>query len=146
MKLKQLRKYKLAEDESQTQSITSFCRGKTRRASFLFSHSGEIFLSMKNHDLVEIALENVEFFNKNENQKFCQTFQVIVNTIENLQVIVNEIESFAVDYDFSEASPGNGYRSFVYVYETAVKRAKDICILIQKNRGSILFRKIFYEK
>lgn len=101
------------------------------------------------NDLTAILLENFDFFRQVSDSNvgnFCQTFQVFGKTIEILQLKVDEIEGFAALYDFSETSPGNGYRSFIYVYNAALNRAKDVCILIQKNRERLLFRKRFYEK
>lgn len=100
-------------------------------------------------DLVEILFDNLNYYKqvKGKNvHKLCQAFQELGQIVENLQSKVDMIESFAPAYDFCEKSPGNGYRSFVNVVQAAVVHAKKICILVQKNRDSLVFRKSFYEK
>lgn len=100
-------------------------------------------------NLVEISFDNLEFF-KNRRRKnyqnFCEIFEQLIKTVAKIHLIVKEIEGFAADYDFDKTSPGNGYRSFVDLHESAVKHAMKICVQIRSNRESFFFRKTFYEK
>lgn len=102
-------------------------------------------------ELVHIALDNLEFFKKAKakNKKFhefCKLFEALIKTMAQIQLLVKNIEGFASDYDFDKMSPGNGYRSFIDVYDSAVKRTMKLCIRVKENRESIFFRKTFYEK
>lgn len=100
-------------------------------------------------DLVEISFENLDFFKKGRRknyQKFCEVFETLIKTVAKIHLIVKEIEGFAADYDFDKMSPGNGYRSFVDVYDSAVNYTMNLCVRIKESRESIFFRKTFYEK
>ena len=100
-------------------------------------------------ELVQIALENLGFYKKAKNRKFgefCKAFEALINAVAKLHLLVKDIEGFAPDYDFDKMSPGNGYRSFIDVYDLAVKRTVKLCVCVKKNRESIFFRRNFYEK
>lgn len=102
-------------------------------------------------ELVHIALDNLEFFKKakarNKNShELCKVFETLIATIARVHLLVKNIETFASDYDFDKMSPGNGYRSFIDLFASAVKRTMKLCARIQKSRESFFFRRAFYEK
>ncbi|KAH8401709.1 hypothetical protein KR009_007440 [Drosophila setifemur] len=69
-----------------------------------------------------------------------QDFIVLANQL------VLQIEAFAQEYDFDEHTPGNGYRSFVYVTNACVSHGISICRQLSSTRSALFFRKKFYMK
>lgn len=105
-----------------------------------------IFEMMK--ELQKISLDNFEFYRKVDVKEFIlrQNFQAINELTGEISAVVKVIERFAGDYDLDETTLGNGYRSFVFVVELAVKRILEISKNVQNKRESVFFRKSFYEK
>ena len=95
--------------------------------------------------LLEIISDNWQFYLK-VNVGFSELFQIFNETLKKLDPIKSEIEGFAGDYDLDDASPGNGYRSFIYIFDSAVKSATKICDYVKDNRGGVFFRRKLYEK
>lgn len=101
-------------------------------------------LSLK---LIKVADDNLEFFKNDKNGKrFFEIFRSLIDVLAQIVPVVKEIESFASVYDFDESTPGNGYRSFVYLFESAVEKSLQICDHVKSKRESILFRKSHNEK
>lgn len=100
-------------------------------------------------ELLELALDNLEFFRffkaKND-QNFCQIFQSLIETVQKIVPVISIIEGFAVNYDFDEKTPGNGYRSFISVCQSAVRRVKKVCELIKQKRESVFFQRSSFKK
>ncbi|SPP73305.1 hormone-sensitive lipase [Drosophila guanche] len=69
-----------------------------------------------------------------------QDFIVLANRL------VLQIESFAHEYDFDEHTPGNGYRSFVYVTNACISHGISICKQLLATRTTMFFRKKVYMK
>lgn len=100
-----------------------------------------------NEDLTCILQDNKKYFYSNKNGfKFTKILNSIIETLIKLEPLVNDIRSFAGKYDFDERTPGNGYRSFVLVVDTAVKKTLIVCRQVQKKRRNFFFRRRFYEK
>lgn len=100
-------------------------------------------------ELMILCLNNLDFYQKvksNNGVTFVQNFEVLIKNIQEIIPVVTDIECFAGDYDLDEETRGNGYRSFIYVYESAVNRTAKVCKYVNENRESIFFRKSFYEK
>lgn len=101
------------------------------------------FVEMNDH-LIKLCNDNQEYFNKDTSEngsKLHSNFAKIVEIVEKSTKILNEIESFAAEYDFDENTPGNGYRSFIFIFKAAVKHTENACKYIVENRGKFLFRK-----
>lgn len=64
--------------------------------------------------------------------------------VENCCEKVKIIESFASEYDYDENTPANGYRSFVSIFTSAIKKSLNICQQMSKIRMKILFRANYY--
>lgn len=105
---------------------------------------------MTSDELSLTILDNLVFFSSKfkvaNGQTFCQIFESLTKSVEKIKPLVKKIEVFAGDYDFDQKSPGNGYRTFVYVYESAIKRVVKLSTQIEAKRENIWFRKSFYEK
>ncbi|XP_070068562.1 hormone-sensitive lipase [Drosophila takahashii] len=69
-----------------------------------------------------------------------QDFIVLANRL------VQQIEAFAHEYDFDEQTPGNGYRSFIYVTNACITHGIGICQQLTATRSTMFFRKKFYMK
>ncbi|XP_017867571.1 PREDICTED: hormone-sensitive lipase [Drosophila arizonae] len=69
-----------------------------------------------------------------------QDFIVLANRL------VLQIETFAHEYDFDESTPGNGYRSFIYVTNACIDHGLSICQHLLATRATLFFRKKFYMK
>lgn len=100
-------------------------------------------------DLSEIVLNNLEYFQRAEvksGQRLHQLFQHLSEVLEKIKPIITKFELFVKDYDFNDATPGNGYRSFLFVLDSAVKCSLRNCVNVKENREKFFFRKSFYEK
>jgi hormone-sensitive lipase len=95
-------------------------------------------------NLVQLCNSNRDYFakDKTENsQKLCANFMKITEVLKSSETIIKRIETFAPDFDFDENTPGNGYRSFIFVFNAALKYTETHCKYIADNRGKFLFRK-----
>lgn len=105
-------------------------------------------IKVKPFDLLIQAIdENFEHFY--EAKKFnALKFKLkkLKKSLENCDEKIVEIESFASDYDFDHETPGNGYRSYVDVYNSAIKKSLKLCEQLITSREKILFRADYYAK
>lgn len=100
-------------------------------------------------DLIKMSMSNVEFYSDDQSSmglKLNGIFTKLIEKLEKSVPVIKEIESFAGLYDFDENTPGNGYRSFVFIFDAAVKHTEKIAVYITENRGSLMFRKSVYMK
>lgn len=99
--------------------------------------------------LKELCQNNIEYFAKDTTTKGQRIHQALIGIIHHLEKgrpLVKKIIEFAPSYDFDEHTPGNGYRSFVFVMESSVKHSIKLCRYIMENRNSLLFRTGIYVK
>lgn len=73
-------------------------------------------------------------------------FRVIAEFLEKSGPLLKEIESFASEYDLDEKTPGNGYRSFLQVFNSAVVYTEKFCIEVKEKKEKFFFRRVLYEK
>ena len=80
-------------------------------------------------------------------------YENIVAQLRKLKICVEDsfekiekIESFASEYDFDEYTPANGYRSFVEVWTTAVKKSTKVCGNLRRTQNSIFLWENYYKK
>lgn len=100
-------------------------------------------------ELIFYAQNNLGYFKELESGSYgtlVKIFQSIIEIVAKSEEIVSKIKSFAPKYDFDDKSPGNGYRSFDFMYTKAVKKTTKLCQTVQAKRESFFFRKSFYEK
>ncbi|XP_062134093.1 hormone-sensitive lipase isoform X2 [Drosophila sulfurigaster albostrigata] len=69
-----------------------------------------------------------------------QDFIVLANRL------VMQIDAFAHEYDLDASTPGNGYRSFIYVTNACIAHGRSICQQLHATRATLFFRKKFYMK
>lgn len=98
---------------------------------------------MSDH-LINLCNNNREYFSKDKSEngiKLHASLSKIVELLGKFPPLAKEIQSFAGDYDFDENTPGNGYRSFLFIFNAAIKYTENACKYIAENRGKFLFRK-----
>lgn len=96
-----------------------------------------------------MSVSNVEFYKSDKSfvgVKMHASFAKAIEFLEKSVSVTKKIESFVSDYDFDEDTPGNGYRSFIFIFSAAVKHTEKICKYITDNRSYLLFRKSVYMK
>lgn len=99
--------------------------------------------------LCDICKNNIEFYKNDETskgQRLYGAFVGIIDHIESLKPLVSSIREIAHECDLDEETPGNGYRSFLYVTDCAIKHGIKLCRYVMENRNSLLFRKGIYVK
>lgn len=99
--------------------------------------------------LNSIIFNNIDYYKSDESMnglKIHAAFLGIVDCIEEGRPLVEEVESFCQQYDFDDVTPGNGYRSFVKIFDSAISHTLKIVKYITESRSSLLFRKTTYTK
>lgn len=100
-------------------------------------------------ELIRECVSNAAFYETDKSfvgSKMHAAFQKAVKFLEKLVSLAKTVEEFAAIYDFDEKTPGNGYRSFVYIFNSAIEHTSKISKYITINRGYLLFRKSNYLK
>jgi hormone-sensitive lipase len=103
----------------------------------------------KIRDLIKLCDENDKFYKNDKSfagTRMCMAFEKLNEGLVKSEPILREVDSFAHIYDFDESTPGNGYRSFIFIFEAALDYSMRTCQYINDNRGSLLFRKSNYLK
>lgn len=89
----------------------------------------------------------VEYFDKCEKYKdLTMNLQKFKTNVDNCYEKVKIIESFANDYDFDSDTPASGFRSFIDIFTSAIKKSLNLCQRVSKARLKILFRADYYAK
>lgn len=99
--------------------------------------------------LKSIIVNNIDYFHDDESTnglKLHGAFQAIIDHLDNVRPLIQEVELFCKQYDFDEATPGNGYRSFIKITDSAINHTLKVVKYITENRSSLLFRKNNYTK
>lgn len=98
-------------------------------------------------DLIQAIDNNSEYF---DNVKKFQILNLGLSQlkleIEKCVKAAQEINRFAHEYDFDEETPGNGFRCFLNMTESAVKKTSKVCKRLIKNRENLLFSADNYAK
>lgn len=92
---------------------------------------------------------NIDYFATDESTnglKLHGAFLGIIDQLEEARPLIGVIESFYKDFDYDENTPGNGYRSFIKVFDAAINHTSKIVKHVTENRASLLFRKNNYTK
>lgn len=99
-------------------------------------------------ELKEVILNNLEFYKKAQAKDFKiqQNLQILFVEVLKITELKSQIEAFAIYYDLDRETPGNGYRSLIYITECALKRIFKICNKVKKKRDNIFFRRSFYQQ
>lgn len=90
--------------------------------------------------LIEGIDDNLEFFDKTNkfhtlNLSLCQLKLATEKCVKGIE----EIRGFAFEYDFDDETHGNGFRSFLNISDSAIKKSSKVCQRLIKNRDNCLF-------
>lgn len=99
--------------------------------------------------LMELCEKNAKVFQNDttENgQRLYLSLLSIKDNILNILPVYSRIENVVHRYDFDENTPGNGYRSFLNIYNTVIDNTIQLNKRISSRCESVLFRKAFYTK
>lgn len=99
--------------------------------------------------LKSIVCNNIDFFKTDESTnglKLHGAFLGIIDQVDEARPLYQEVQSFCKLYDFDEKLKGNGYRSFLKIYDSAINHALKISKYVTENRSGLLFRKSSYTK
>lgn len=100
-------------------------------------------------ELRRLAIENLDFFRKapvESGSKFYESFSSLIRNVELIDPVIKKVEKLAVDYDFDDITPGNGFHSFADVCLIAARKAAEICKNVRGSREKFFFRQSHYEK
>ena len=100
-------------------------------------------------ELIRSCVSNAAFYDTDKSfigARIHASFAKAVDFLNKIVPMTKAIETFAGIYDFDDQTPGNGYRSFVYIFNSAVKHTEKICKYVTSNRRNLLFRKSVYLK
>jgi hormone-sensitive lipase len=95
-------------------------------------------------NLRKLCKNNEEYFNKQESalgSQFKSSFVEISRKINKLIGLAAKLDAFASEYDFDIDSPGNGYRGFVSLSDSALKYTEKVVADVERQRNSFFFRK-----
>lgn len=127
----------------------SLIPSSNRSSSRFLFESAAIFVVKMTDELHGLASENLEFFRKvpvKSGRKLHDSLSSLIENVELIVPVMKKIEKIAVDYDFDEITPGNGFHSFVDVCLVAAEKAAEICKKIRESREKFYFRQSHYEK
>ena len=99
--------------------------------------------------LKSIIFNNIDYYKSDDSAnglKIHGALLGIIDLIEEARPLVVEIESIYKLYDFDDVTPGNGYRSFIKIFESAINHTFKIVKYVTESRSSLLFRKNTYTK
>lgn len=99
--------------------------------------------------LKSIIVNNIDYYSTDDSTnglKLHGALLGIIDQIEEAQPLIQEIELFCKAYDFDENTPGNGYRSFIKIFDCAFNHTQKLVKYVAENRSSLLFRKTNYTK
>lgn len=100
-------------------------------------------------DLIKFCISNDKFYKHDKSfagSRMCVAFKILRENLIKAEPILREIDSFVHIYDFDEQNKGNGYRSFIFIFESILDYSMKTCQYISENKGSLLFRKSVYLK
>lgn len=92
----------------------------------------------------DLCSNNAEYFCKDttENgQRLYLSFMSMKDDIDLVLPLRDSIESVVHQYDYDEATPGNGYRSFLKILDSAIVHGIQVNKKVCLKRDSVLFRK-----
>jgi hypothetical protein len=95
--------------------------------------------------LIHTIDDCVEYFETSEKYKnLTINLQEFKINVESCYEKIKTIENFAIEYDFDDETPASGYRSFVDIFRSAIKKSSNLCQRMSKGRLKILFRADYY--
>lgn len=99
--------------------------------------------------LKSIIHNNIDYFKSDDSTNGLKLHSALLGIIDQLdeaKPLYQEVESFCCLYDFDEKLKGNGYRSFLKIFDSAINHTMKIVKYVTENRSGLLFRKNAYTK
>lgn len=96
--------------------------------------------------LKSIIHNNIDYFKSDETPQIHEALLGIIDQINEARPLYEEVESFCKLYDYDEKHKGNGYRSFLKIFDSAINHTLKILKYVTENRSGLLFRKSSYTK
>lgn len=99
--------------------------------------------------LKKLCLENAECFTKDSSengQRLYISLLSIRDTVEQIWPTVTRLRDVASKYDFDENTPGNGFRSFIGVFDSAINYAIELNKKVAAKKDGLIFIKNFVAK
>lgn len=81
--------------------------------------------------------ENLEFFG--DSKSIATTLRNLEMGISKTLSCIDKIREFATDFDFNEKTTGNGYHSFVDIFDSAIEKIHENLLKLSKSRQSFFF-------
>jgi hormone-sensitive lipase len=99
------------------------------------------------NDIFEVVEDNLNFFLKMSTQEnLILTLTCFKNHLQKANEKAQKMQSFASEYDFDDNTPGNGYRTSIAIFHSAVEESAKLCNRLTKSRGKFFFRSKYYER
>lgn len=70
----------------------------------------------------------------------------IIDQIDEARPLYQRMQTFCGDFDFDENTHGNGYRSFLKIFDSAINHTFKILKYVTENRSALFFRKNAYTR
>jgi hormone-sensitive lipase len=99
--------------------------------------------------LKSVIHNNIDYFVSDDTENGLKLHGALLGIIDQLdeaRPLYQEVESFCKLYDFDEKLKGNGYRSFLKIFDSAINHTLKILKYVTENRSGLLFRKNAYTK
>lgn len=88
------------------------------------------------------AAENANYFLKDKTKSgraLCFGFQQLAAQCQEVTPLLERIKQEAPKFDLDVETPGNGYRSFVIIFDAFFKRCTSLCEVVKKERDLMVF-------
>lgn len=99
--------------------------------------------------LKSIIANNIDYYKNDESESGLKIRAALLGIIDQLDLaypLICDIEDFCGIYDFDAQTTGNGYRSFLKVFDCAIDHTNNIIQYVTVARSNFLFRKATYMK
>ncbi|XP_011500605.1 PREDICTED: hormone-sensitive lipase [Ceratosolen solmsi marchali] len=97
--------------------------------------------------LRSLCKTNLKHFNSHQDEagmRIKGALLVLIDTLENIRSTYAEISRIAPLFDFDENTPGNGYRSFLFLVDKCIIHSTLVCQELDYQKNSMLFRKSYH--
>ena len=87
------------------------------------------------------SLVNAEYFLThctNSNKEFLSEFQRLASKCHEIKPLLTKISLEAPNYDVDAETKGNGYRSFLTIFESLFKKCSSLCESVKKERVHVV--------
>ena len=98
--------------------------------------------SEMNETVYKVSLENAEHFKSHTSpsgKALFFGFQQLAENCQSVGPLLNKIKQEAPKYDLDAQTPGNGYRSFLTIYDSLFNNCLTLCNSVSLERDHMLF-------